>query len=95
MDCADHILRIAITHAMKWRSCGDKAGVAAATLTDMNRWQEDTISDKLFLAGCSPSPPDAFRDAAKHRFDSHRAPAIPPRTTSLHFLHIARVRRRT
>lgn len=45
---------------------GDKAGVAAATLTDIERWQKGTISDKLFLARCSLSPPDAFRDAAKH-----------------------------
>ncbi len=45
---------------------GDKAGVAAATLTDIDRWQKGTLSDKLFLARCSLSPPDAFRDAAKH-----------------------------
>jgi len=45
---------------------GDKAGVAAATLTDIDRWQKGTLSDKLFLARCSLSPPDAFRDAVKH-----------------------------
>jgi len=45
---------------------GDKAGVAAATLTDIDRWQKGTLTDKLFLARCSLSPPDAFRDAAKH-----------------------------
>jgi hypothetical protein len=45
---------------------GDKAGVAAATLTDIDRWQKGTLSDKLFLACCSLSPPDAFRDVAKH-----------------------------
>ena len=45
---------------------GDKAGVAAATLTDIDRWQKGTLSDKLFLARCSLSPPDAFRDATKH-----------------------------
>jgi len=44
---------------------GDKAGVAAATLTDIDRWHNGAISDKLFLARCSLSPPDAFRDAAK------------------------------
>jgi hypothetical protein len=31
----------------------DKASVTAVTLTDMNRRQKDTISDKLFLARCS------------------------------------------
>lgn len=45
---------------------GDKAGVAAATLTDIERWQKGTLSDKLFLARCSLSPPDAFRDTVKH-----------------------------
>ena len=45
---------------------GDKAGVAAATLTDIDRWQKGSLSDTLFLARCSLSPPDAFRDAVKH-----------------------------
>lgn len=45
---------------------GDKAGVAAATLTDINQWNKGAISDKLFLERCSLSPPDAFRDAAQH-----------------------------
>jgi hypothetical protein len=44
---------------------GDKAGVAAATLTDINRWHKGTISDKLFLERCSLSPRDAFRDAVE------------------------------
>jgi len=44
---------------------GDKAGVAAATLIDINRWHKGTISDKLFLERCSLSPPDAFRDGVK------------------------------
>lgn len=44
---------------------GDKAGMAAATLTEISRWQKGTISDKLFLERCFLSPPDAFRDIAK------------------------------
>ena len=45
---------------------GDKAGVAAATLADINQWNRGAISEKLFLERCSLSPPDAFRDAAQH-----------------------------
>jgi hypothetical protein len=45
---------------------GDKAGMAAATLTEIGRWQKGTISDKLFLERCFLSPPDAFRDLTKH-----------------------------
>jgi hypothetical protein len=44
---------------------GDKAGMAAATLTEINRWNKGTISDKLFLERCFLSPPDAFRDIGK------------------------------
>jgi hypothetical protein len=45
---------------------GDKAGMAAATLTDINRWHNGAVSDKLFLERCFLSPPEAFRDIAKH-----------------------------
>ena len=45
---------------------GDKAGMAAATLTEINRWHKGTISDKLFLERCFLSPPEAFRDIAEH-----------------------------
>jgi hypothetical protein len=45
---------------------GDKAGMAAATLTEINRWHKGTISDKLFLERCFLSPPEAFHDVAKH-----------------------------
>jgi hypothetical protein len=41
---------------------GDKAGMAAATLTEINRWHKGAISDKLFLERCFLSPPEAFRD---------------------------------
>jgi hypothetical protein len=45
---------------------GEKAGMAAATLNEISRWQKGTISDKVFLERCFLSPPDAFRDIAKH-----------------------------
>jgi hypothetical protein len=45
---------------------GDRAGMAAATLTEISRWQKGTISDKVFLERCFLSPPDAFRDIARH-----------------------------
>jgi len=43
---------------------GDKGGVAAATLTDIHRWRDGTITDKVFLERCSFDPPEAFRDAS-------------------------------
>jgi hypothetical protein len=45
---------------------GDKAGMAAATLTEITRWHKGAESDKLFLERCFLSPPQAFRDIAKH-----------------------------
>jgi hypothetical protein len=45
---------------------GDKAGMAAATLSEISLWHKGTISDKVFLERCFLSPPDAFRDIAKH-----------------------------
>jgi hypothetical protein len=45
---------------------GDKAGMAAATLTEISRWHKGTISDKLFLERCFLSPPEAFRDVPSH-----------------------------
>jgi hypothetical protein len=39
--------------------------MAAATLSEINRWHKGTISDKLFLERCFLSPADAFRDIAK------------------------------
>lgn len=44
---------------------GDKAGMAAATLADINQWRKSAISDKLFLERCSLSPPDSFRDTPR------------------------------
>jgi hypothetical protein len=44
---------------------GEKPGVAAATLPEIQRWQEGKVSDKLFFDRCSFDPPDSFRDASK------------------------------
>jgi len=44
---------------------GDKAGMAAATLSEISLWHKGSISDKVFLERCFLSPPDAFRDIAK------------------------------
>jgi hypothetical protein len=44
---------------------GAKGGVAAATLADIRRWHDGTLSDKLFLERCSLDPPESFRDAPK------------------------------
>lgn len=44
---------------------GDRAGMAAATVTDITRWHKGAVSDKLFLEHCYLSPPDAFRDIPK------------------------------
>jgi hypothetical protein len=44
---------------------GAKGGVAAATLADIRRWHDGTLSDKLFLDRCSLDPPESFRDAPK------------------------------
>jgi len=44
---------------------GDKAGMAAATLTEIKQWHKGTVSDKLFLQRCFLSPPEAFRDIPK------------------------------
>jgi hypothetical protein len=45
---------------------GDKAGMVAATLSEISRWHKGSISDKVFLERCFLSPPDAFRDISKH-----------------------------
>jgi hypothetical protein len=45
---------------------GEKPGVAAATLPQIQRWQEGRISDKLFFERCSLDPPDSFRDLPKN-----------------------------
>jgi len=42
---------------------GQKGGVAAATLADIRRWHEGTLTDKLFLERCSLDPSESFRDA--------------------------------
>jgi hypothetical protein len=44
---------------------GQKGGVAAATLTDIRRWHEGYLTDKLFLERCSLDPAESFRDAPK------------------------------
>jgi hypothetical protein len=44
---------------------GAKGGVAAATLADIRRWHDGTLSDKLFLERCSLDPPESFRDVPK------------------------------
>jgi hypothetical protein len=44
---------------------GDKAGMAAATLTEIGRWHKGVDSDKVFLDHCFLSPSDAFRDISK------------------------------
>jgi len=46
---------------------GAKGGVAAATLADIRRWHDGTLTDKLFLERCSLDPPESFRDAASAR----------------------------
>ncbi len=43
---------------------GDKGGVASATLTDIRRWRDSAISDKVFLERCSFDPPESFRDSS-------------------------------
>jgi hypothetical protein len=45
---------------------GDKAGMAAATLTEISRWHKGAVTDKVFLEHCFLSPPDAFHDIGKH-----------------------------
>jgi hypothetical protein len=40
---------------------GSRGGVAAATLAQIQRWDEGALSDAEFLKRCSLDPPEAFR----------------------------------
>jgi hypothetical protein len=51
---------------------GDKGGVAAATLADIRRWRDGSITDKVFFERCSFDPPESFRDAASAKAVSKR-----------------------
>jgi hypothetical protein len=39
---------------------GEKGGVASATIADIKRWREGSLTDKQFLARCSFDPPESF-----------------------------------